>query len=433
MGVGSITNSELPVGCGWWARVWLSIIFRRLALLRSSTCWSRLSMNFLRAATRRYSAMSTPMRSSECSPFTNVVVSSMRKLYPEALADKSFDNTGLLLEAPFDKSRIQTNSVLLTIDLTTAVADEAIKNRNSIVVAYHPIIFRGLKSLTFADSQQRSLLRLAQHGISVYSPHTAVDTVPDGMADWLCDVVTGNFKQVQQTPKATIASCASTMYSAPSYPEAPIPAVQAQPSEGPAHTRSTIHPSPPASIPEGFESAGAGRLVTFTEKQSLTTLIDNIASGIGLPGGIPIAIPQGQSVDDISVRTVGMCPGSGSGVLMKGDGELPDLLLTGEMSHHEALAATERGSVVISLSHTNSERGYLRSVMQPKLLAEVKQQWNEAFQDSAKTVDDLKKFDGVPSAAVLQIRDLYKDQGDVVVSVSETDRDPYGIMIWRGN
>ncbi|EKV14488.1 NGG1 interacting factor Nif3, putative [Penicillium digitatum Pd1] len=326
------------------------------------------------------------------------------------------------------------NSVLLTIDLTTAVADEAIKNRNSIVVAYHPIIFRGLKSLTFADSQQRSLLRLAQHGISVYSPHTAVDTVPGGMADWLCDVVTGSFKPIQQTTKATIGPCKSSMYSAPSYPEAPTSAVQAQTSsQGPAHTRTTIHPSPPASIPEGFESAGAGRLVTFKDKQPLTSLIDNIASGIGLPGGIPIAIPQGQSVDDISIRTVGMCPGSGSGVLLKGDGALPDLLLTGEMSHHEALAATERGSVVISLSHTNSERGYLRSAMQPKLMAEVKQQWDEAFQDSAKTIDDLKKFDGVPSAAVYQARDLYKDQGDVEVSVSEADRDPYGIMIWRGN
>ncbi|KGO64645.1 NGG1p interacting factor 3, NIF3 [Penicillium italicum] len=362
--------------------------------------------------------MSTPLRASECSPFTNVVHS-----------------IAVLLEAPFDKTRIQNNSVLLTIDLTTAVADEAIKNRNSVVVAYHPIIFRGLKSLTFADSQQRSLLRLAQHGISVYSPHTAVDTVPGGMADWLCDVVTGNFKPVQKTAKASIQSCASSMYSAPSYPEAPIPAAQAQPSSQgpPAHTSTTIHPSPPASIPEGFESAGAGRLVTFTDKQPLTTLIDNIASGIGLPGGIPIAIPQGLSVDEISIRTVGMCPGSGSGVLLKGDGELPDLLLTGEMSHHEALAATERGSVVVSLSHSNSERGYLRSAMQPKLLAEVKKQWDEAFRDSAKTVDDVKKFDGVPSAAVLQIRDLYKDQGDVEVSVSETDRDPYGIMIWRGN
>lgn len=418
MGVALITNSEPPVRCGWCVHVCGSLSFS-LAVLQGYLQVERLSMNFLRAATRRYSVMSASMISSECSPFTNAVVSSMRKLYPEALADKSFDNTGLLLEAPFDKSRIQKNSALLTIDLTTAVADEAIKNRNSIVVAYHPIIFRGLKSLTFADTQQRSLLRLAQHGISVYSPHTAVDTVPGGMADWLCDVVTGNFNPAQ-TPNTTLKSCTSSMYSAPTYPDSPIPTVQAQ-TTGPAHTRSTIHPSPPASIPEGFESAGAGRLVTFAENQPLTTLIDNIARGIGLPGGIPIAVPQGKSVDDISIRTVGMCPGSGSGVLLKGDGELPDLLLTGEMSHHEALAATERGSVVISLSHTNSERGYLRSVMQPKLLDEVTRVWGQSASLEAGN-DEI----GV-------IRNLAKEQGAVEVSVSEADRDPYGIMIWRGN
>ncbi|KAJ5972105.1 NGG1p interacting factor 3 NIF3 [Penicillium vulpinum] len=378
--------------------------------------------------------MSFNMKSSECSPFTNAVVSSMRKLYPEALADKSFDNTGLLLEAPFDKSRVQNNSVLLTIDLTTAVADEAIQNRNSVIVAYHPIIFRGLKSLTFADSQQRSLLRLAQHGISVYSPHTAVDTVPGGMADWLCDVVTGNFKPVQQPTNATVEPCSSTMYSAPTYPEAPIPAVQAPiPSQVPQHTRSTIHPSPSASIPEGFESAGSGRMVTFAEEQPLTILIDNIARGIGLPGGIPIAIPQGHSVDDIFIRTVGMCPGSGSGVLLRGDGELPDLLLTGEMSHHEALAATERGSVVISLSHTNSERGYLRSVMQPKLFAEVTNQWNLAWIEAERTISYRERFSEAQLAAASQIRGLCNTQGDVEVSVSQTDRDPYGIMVWRGN
>jgi hypothetical protein len=78
------------------------------------------------------------------------------------LADKSFDNTGcelsphilntlisnfganylltVLLEAPFDPSRRQKNSVLLAIDLTTAVADEAIKRRDSAIVAYRKSI-----------------------------------------------------------------------------------------------------------------------------------------------------------------------------------------------------------------------------------------------------------------------------------------------------
>jgi hypothetical protein len=41
-----------------------------------------------------------------------------------------------LLEAPFDPARRQKNSVLLTIDLTKAVADEAIRRKDSIVVAY---------------------------------------------------------------------------------------------------------------------------------------------------------------------------------------------------------------------------------------------------------------------------------------------------------
>ena len=75
-----------------------------------------------------------------------------------------------------------------------------------------PIIFRGLKSLTLADSQQESLLRLAAEGISVrsrlalyvywqlltrmnfvvqvYSPHTAIDAATGGLGDWLADIVT---------------------------------------------------------------------------------------------------------------------------------------------------------------------------------------------------------------------------------------------------
>ncbi|KAJ5898844.1 hypothetical protein N7495_003588 [Penicillium taxi] len=366
-------------------------------------------MNPLLATIRRYSAMSST--TPPCSPFTKAVVSSMRKLYPESLADKSFDNTGLLLEAPFEPSRRQKNSVLLAIDLTTAVADEAISNKNSVVVAYHPIIFRGLKSLTLDDSQQRSLLRLAQHGISVYSPHTAVDTVPGGMADWLCDVVTNTFLTADSKP--AIKDCASALYSAPIFPQPElVPLRSAKSDHQIPHTRSTIHPSPSATIPEGFESAGAGRLVTFTEAQLLTSLIDHIGRGVGFPAGIPIAIPQLKSIDDIQIRTVGMCPGSGSGVLLRG-GEIPDLLFTGEMSHHEALAATERGSVVISLSHSNSERGYLRGVMQNKLLHELAQQW-ETDRKTASSSEEIY------------------DDATVDVSVSKTDRDPYGIMVWRG-
>jgi len=71
------------------------------------------------------------------SPFTRAVVSAIQNVYPEHLADKSFDNTGLLLEAPFDPKRtVQKNSVLLANDVTGAVVDEAIERRDSVIVAY---------------------------------------------------------------------------------------------------------------------------------------------------------------------------------------------------------------------------------------------------------------------------------------------------------
>lgn len=62
---------------------------------------------------------------------------------------------------------------------------------NDGLIGTDPIIFRGLKSITLDNTQQTSLLRLAQEGISVYSPHTAVDAAPGGLNDWLADIVTG--------------------------------------------------------------------------------------------------------------------------------------------------------------------------------------------------------------------------------------------------
>lgn len=86
---------------------------------------------------RSLKRISTMASSTTSSPFTKAVVSAIRNVYPEHLADHSFDNTGLLLEAPFDKQRQpQKNTVLLTNDLTTAVADEAIERKDSVVVAY---------------------------------------------------------------------------------------------------------------------------------------------------------------------------------------------------------------------------------------------------------------------------------------------------------
>ncbi|KAI4278287.1 MAG: hypothetical protein LQ337_001108 [Flavoplaca oasis] len=385
------------------------------------------------------------------SPFTRAVVSSMRKLYPEALADQSFDNTGLLLEAPFDPIRRQMNSVLLTIDLTKAVADEAIERKDCVVVAYHPIIFRGFKSLTLSDCQQQSILRLALEGISVYSPHTAVDAAPGGLADWLADIVTGHLPnpepethtaQPQKSPPETIeedvVSEANTSgdqpaearkrpqrpkmsmqrtYSQPTYPShRPVDASKTDLAPSAVdHTRSVINP---VTGVEGFEGAGFGRLVSFSEPQPLTHLVERIAHGVGSPKGFPLAIPQGKQVEDIQIRTVGVSAGSGHNVLKGVDA---DLLFTGELSHHEALAATEKGQCVITLFHSNSERGYLSSVLKEKLTRVLKEEWERIRKEVAEAQDLTPEWE-----------DAVKDE-DVLVECSEQDRDPFGVVILQSS
>lgn len=301
-----------------------------------------------------------------------------------------------------------------------------------------PIIFRPLKSLTLTDPQQTSLLRLAQAGISVYSPHTAVDASPGGMGDWLCDVVTGCYPAAAAGGAGASASTTgetTNMAPQPEDDKGDIP-IYPNPSQigtkqpAPlAHTRSTIHPHPGEPSPPQDETPGMGRLVTLHTPQPLRTILEHIATGTGLPSpsGIPVAVPQvvtttdtitgtkpaGTDVGRIPIRTIGVCPGSGAGVLLKTpDGRMPDLLFTGEMSHHETLAAVERGSVVVAVRHSNTERGFLHAVMREALEGVVKKEWSSRVQDQGSAQDE----------------EILKDD-QVLVQVSEMDRDPFGLLL----
>ncbi|KUJ14821.1 NGG1p interacting factor 3 [Mollisia scopiformis] len=296
----------------------------------------------------------------------------MAHRYPEKLADSSFDNTGLLLEAPYRPHL--NNSVLLTVDLTKAVADEAIARKDSIIIAYHPIIFRPLKSFTLANTQQNSLLRLAQEGISVYSPHTAVDAAVGGLNDWLADIVTCKDYE--------------------------------NPSEGqePQTTRSVI--TPVKDPLQGFEQAGYGRIVKYQTPVELGTIVQRIMRGLKIQDGMSVATPQavpaGQK-SQIKISSIGICAGSGGSLL---NGLDVDLLFTGELSHHEALAAIEQGKCVVTVFHSNSERGFLNQRMAVDLMIAI----NHSQSDG--------EFADIPKN--------WSQTGGI--AVSQADRDPYSVF-----
>ncbi len=115
------------------------------------------------------------------------LVNIMQRLAPLDHAE-SWDKVGLLAG---DRTRPLHGPVLLTIDLTERVMAEAIGMKAGAIIAYHPPIFEPLTRITDATPRQRVILRALEHHIAIYSPHTALDNIPGGVTDWLCEGLSG--------------------------------------------------------------------------------------------------------------------------------------------------------------------------------------------------------------------------------------------------
>lgn len=133
-------------------------------------------------------------------------------------------------------------------------------------------------------------------------------------------------------------------------------------------SRSVVQPTsvPP---PAGFEGSGYGRKVEFAQPLLLSELVKRLAKGLGCLKYAMVAAPKHPNPSTRRVQSAAVCAGSGWDVLKNC---AADVLVTGEMTHHNALRATMENKVVISVFHSNSERAYLRHRMQPALEAELK-------------------------------------------------------------
>ncbi|WRT65566.1 YbgI/family dinuclear metal center protein [Kwoniella shivajii] len=246
------------------------------------------------------------------------------RIAPLQLADKSWDNVGPMIEAPYPNP--SHRQVLLTIDLTPSVAAEALSLPSlALVVSYHPPIFRGLKSLTLNDPLQSSLLKLSAKGISVFSPHTSLDATPNGINTWLV-------KPFLPFSKS----------------DSPI-----------TKSDSNI---------EGFENAGMGRIVDLKIPLDVRQVIKMVKDHLELDH-VQLATPDLER----PINSIAVCAGSGASLFK---GVKADLYLTGEMSHHEVLAAIHSGTSVILTNHTNTERPYLSSVLRPWLEKELNDEYS---------------------------------------------------------
>lgn len=231
-------------------------------------------------------------------PTLDELLDLLHEIAPLELAAE-WDNVGLLLRA--DAARDQVAKCMLTIDLTEAVVKEAEQFGADLVVSYHPPIFKPMARLDVADATQRRIVRALLAGFAVYSPHTALDAAPAGLADWLVEGAVG-----EAVPEAV-------------------------------HT-----------VGEGY-----GRFVELSKPIAWSGLIERLKQQFGVDH-LQVARPAKAPS---KLRSIAVAAGAGSGALR---GVPADVYITGEMSHHDALAAVASGISVVLAGHSNTERGFLR-------------------------------------------------------------------------
>ena len=91
---------------------------------------------------------------------------------------ESYDNAGLQVG-----NRFQTVSgAVVCIDVTEAVVDEAIAWGYNLIISHHPLLFKGLKSITGNGYIERIVIKAIQHNIAIYAAHTNLDNAPGGVS-----------------------------------------------------------------------------------------------------------------------------------------------------------------------------------------------------------------------------------------------------------
>ena len=333
----------------------------------------------------------------------------IEKIAPKKLA-QDWDNTGLLV----GDAEQNVKKILITIDITKDVVAEAKRQKTDMILSYHPVIWDGLKTVT-PNGDGAVVYELVKSGISVYSIHTSFDVVSGGVNDALADMLgiadaepigdfvespAGKFyKLVIFVPVDNVNAVADALYSAGAGAignyshcgfqtegvgtflplEGAHPAIgkpgkieevyevkletliaeskvagclaamqKAHPYETPAYDLLRHH--------DMENKLGLGRIGELKKPAHLSELITTIkkvtgANAVGIVGK-----------EKRKVKKAAVCAGSCGKIINNIIADGCDLYVTGEIKHHQAIAAQEAGLTCICLSHTVSERFALKNL-----------------------------------------------------------------------
>lgn len=206
----------------------------------------------------------------------------------------AWDNVGLQVgdaEAPVD-------TVLVTLDVTGAVVDEAIRAGAQLIVSHHPLVFSPLTSVLTDDITGGLVIRLVSGGVALYAAHTNLDAA----AEVGTTAVLARMLEVRDTR--------------------------------------------PLVVEDGVGLGAIGELADASSLEQFVALVDAQLR----PGRLTVVGERAGSV-----RTVALMPGAGSDAVRPAAQAGADVLVCGDLKHHDALDALALGLVVVDAGHYATE------------------------------------------------------------------------------
>lgn len=98
---------------------------------------------------------------------------------------ESYDNAGLLT----GNASAECTGIICSLDMTEAVVHEAVSKGCNMVVAHHPIIFKGLKKITGSNYAEKAVIAAIKNDIALYAIHTNLDNVIHGVSGKMAELL----------------------------------------------------------------------------------------------------------------------------------------------------------------------------------------------------------------------------------------------------
>lgn len=125
----------------------------------------------------------------------NEIIAALEQIAPPALQE-DYDNAGLIT----GNQQWNCTGIIVSLDATEDVVKEAIEKKYNLIVAHHPIVFRGLKKINGKNYVEQTIISAIKNDIAIYAIHTNLDNVIDGVNGKIADML-GLINRSILTPK----------------------------------------------------------------------------------------------------------------------------------------------------------------------------------------------------------------------------------------